>query len=82
MSPAEDQHAIEEPPRRVLARRSQMAGMREAWTAVRRIVVPVAWKTASKAVEALAFASTVGPAEDLGFGYVRRRDQRSERRSM
>ncbi len=33
--------------RRVSARRSQVAFMRGAWTAVRRILVPVAWKTAS-----------------------------------
>ena len=29
-------------------RRSQIAFIRGAWTAVRKIVVPVAWKTASK----------------------------------
>src|ERR1700691_1390649 len=34
--------------RRVPARRSQMAFMRGAWTAVRRIVMPADWKTASK----------------------------------
>jgi hypothetical protein len=30
-------------------KRSQVAFMRGAWTAVRRILAPVAWKTASKA---------------------------------
>src|SRR5450755_298557 len=34
--------------RRVPTRRSQVAFMRGAWTAVRRILVPAAWKTASK----------------------------------
>jgi len=34
-------------------RRSQVAFIRGAWTAVRRILVPVAWKTASK--EAVKF---------------------------
>ena len=33
--------------RRVPTRRSQVAFMRGAWTAVRRILVPAAWKTAS-----------------------------------
>src|SRR5258708_13370374 len=34
--------------RRVPTRRSQVAFMRGAWTAVHRILAPVAWKTASK----------------------------------
>jgi hypothetical protein len=33
---------------KVAMRRPQVAFMRGAWTAVRRIVAPVAWKTASK----------------------------------
>ena len=40
-------------PRRVPARRSQIAFMRGAWTAVRKILVPAAWKTASN--EAVKF---------------------------
>jgi hypothetical protein len=32
----------------VLTSRSQIAFMRGAWTAVRKILVPAAWKTASK----------------------------------
>ena len=39
--------------RRVPTRRSQIAFIRGAWTAVRRILVPVAWKTASN--EAVKF---------------------------
>ena len=39
--------------RRVPTGRSQIAFIRGAWTAVRRILVPVAWKTASK--EAVKF---------------------------
>ena len=35
--------------RRVPTRRSQIAFIRGAWTAVRKILVPVAWKTASNA---------------------------------
>jgi len=34
--------------RRVPTRRSQVGFMRRAWTALRRILAPVAWKTASK----------------------------------
>ena len=39
--------------RRVPTRRSQIAFIRGAWTAVRRILAPVAWKTASN--EAVKF---------------------------
>jgi hypothetical protein len=47
MALPEDQHAIQELRRRVPTRRSQIAFICGAWTAVRRILVPVAWKTAS-----------------------------------
>ena len=40
----ENQHAVEELRRRVPTSRSQTAFMRGAWTAVRRILVPPAWK--------------------------------------
>ena len=39
--------------RRVPTRRSQIAFIRGAWTAVRRILMPAAWKTASN--EAVKF---------------------------
>ena len=44
----EDQHAIQELTAQGADERSQIAFMRGAWTAVRTILVPVAWKTASK----------------------------------
>jgi hypothetical protein len=53
MSLADDQHAIRSSRRRVPIRRSQIAFMRGTWKAVRRILVPLAWKTASK--EAVKF---------------------------
>ena len=46
---AEDQHPVEEFSRRVPTRRSQIAFIRGAWTAVRRILAPAAWNTASNA---------------------------------
>ena len=42
----EDQHAVQDLTRRVPTRRSQIAFIRGAWTAVRKILVPAAWKTA------------------------------------
>jgi hypothetical protein len=47
------QGPVEDPRRRVPIRRSQIAFIRGACTAVRTMVVPVAWKTASK--EAVKF---------------------------
>jgi hypothetical protein len=47
MSLADDQYAIQELAAQVPTRRSQIAFMRGVCTAVRRILVPAAWKTAS-----------------------------------
>jgi hypothetical protein len=44
---AQDQNRSRSSRRRVPIRRSQVAFIRGAWTAVRTIVVPAAWKTAS-----------------------------------
>ena len=50
MALPEDQYPVQELPRRVPTRRSQIAFICGAWTAVRRILVPAAWKTASNQV--------------------------------
>jgi hypothetical protein len=47
MALPEDRHAVEELTAQVPTRRSQVAFIRGAWTAVRTILVPAAWKTAS-----------------------------------
>src|SRR5450755_4441325 len=47
--------------RKVPTRRSQVAFIRGAWTAVRRILVPAAWNTASN--EAVKFRSAVADEE-------------------
>jgi hypothetical protein len=44
---AEDQHPVQELTGNVPTRRSQVAFIRGAWTAVRRMVVPAGWKMAS-----------------------------------
>jgi hypothetical protein len=53
VSLAEDQHAVQDLRAQVPTRRSQIAFMRSAWTAARRIVAPVASNTASN--EAVKF---------------------------
>jgi hypothetical protein len=49
----EDQHAVQELPAQGTDEASQIAFIRGAWTAVRTILVPLAWKTASN--EAVKF---------------------------
>ena len=53
MALPENQHAVQKLPRRVPTTRSQIAFIREAWTAVCTILVPAVWKTASN--EAVKF---------------------------
>jgi hypothetical protein len=48
MRVADNQDPVQELAAQLPMRRPQVAFIRGAWTAVRRITVPVAWKTASK----------------------------------
>jgi hypothetical protein len=70
MSLANDQHAIQELATQGSDQRSQIAFMRGNWTAVRRILVPLAWKTASNV--AVKFGPRVADEERAGAGHVSR----------